>query len=384
MFQLDSDAGIESTDPIARCVNIPSFDDALAPFISIDTTQWSPGSQYSTAALQNDDNTDSTKLSFSKEYAKKSTETRLPSMRGGEIFFARLPDGIFNLVSSFIKMNEFGKLHHVLHSSMLCHTHWEAHLRQYVHHTKPLFDEFTSIEALRWTLLVRKIDAPRDWELHLEGPKGPDGKTTILAHWQSFAKVSEMGDLKLVKAMVETTQVDLEMMDSDGRTPLHCAAFQGHLPVLQYLCEQGADVEARGRHAGAQGEGNEDENDGEWHDWSVTPLHLAADKGHLPVVQYLCEQGADKEARTNGGGTPLHKAAFKGHLPVVQNLCEQGADKEARTNGGNTLLPLAAFNGHLPVVQYLCEQGADKEARNEYDWTPLLMAAYEGHLSVVQ
>ena len=65
----------------------------------------------------------------------------------------------------------------------------------------------------------------------------------------------------------------------------------------------------------------------------------AARKGHLPVVQYLCEQGADKEARDDDGSTPLLWAALNGHLPVVQYLCEQGADKEARDNGQDTTDP---------------------------------------------
>ena len=63
-----------------------------------------------------------------------------------------------------------------------------------------------------------------------------------------------------------------------------------------------------------------------------------------------------------------------GHLSVVQYLCEQGADKEARDNVGLTPLHSAASNGQLPVVQYLCEQGADKRARNGIGWTPLDMA----------
>ena len=57
-----------------------------------------------------------------------------------------------------------------------------------------------------------------------------------------------------------------------------------------------------------------------------------------------------------------------------QYLCEQGADKEARDEDGWTPLRTASYNGHLPVVQYLCDQGADKKARNGIGWTPLDMA----------
>ena len=51
--------------------------------------------------------------------------------------------------------------------------------------------------------------------------------------------------------------------------------------------------------------------------------------------------GADKEASDDDGWTPLHFAALRGHLSVVQYLCEQGADKDARDNIGRTPLDLA-------------------------------------------
>ena len=121
-------------------------------------------------------------------YATVDPVFREPSPRGGEDFFASVPDGVFNHMASLTKLKEFGKLHHVLASSRQCHAHWENNLYQYAHHAKPLFDEFTSVEALRWTLFKRKIDV-RGWELHLEGLKTSLGASISSTHTNSLLHV---------------------------------------------------------------------------------------------------------------------------------------------------------------------------------------------------
>jgi len=47
----------------------------------------------------------------------------------------------------------------VMQANKQCNAHWERNLRQYALRAEPLFDVFTSEEALRWTLFMRNIDA---------------------------------------------------------------------------------------------------------------------------------------------------------------------------------------------------------------------------------
>jgi ankyrin repeat protein len=57
--------------------------------------------------------------------------------------------------------------------------------------------------------------------------------------------------------------------------------------------------------------------------------------GHLAIVQYLTQQGADKNKADHDGGTSLMMASQNGHLAVVEYLVLQGADKDkAGTAGG--------------------------------------------------
>ena len=110
--------------------------------------------------------------------------------------------------------------------------------------------------------------------------------------------------------------------------------------MVQCLCEQGTDKEARGGD----------------HETGVPPMLMAACSGRLPVVQYQCEQKAPTRRRDEDGETPLYVAAFYGCLPVVQYPCEQGADIAARNNNGESPEDGTLFNGEAStLLSYLRE-----------------------------
>ena len=92
--------------------------------------------------------------------------------------------------------------------------------------------------------------------------------------------------------------------------------------------------------------------------WATTALHSAASEGHLEVVKYLVEQGADINATTSRyGWTVLHYAATWGQLAVVRYLVEQGADVNAKDSDGDTARGLAEMFGHTAVARYLRSVG---------------------------
>jgi ankyrin repeat protein len=57
-----------------------------------------------------------------------------------------------------------------------------------------------------------------------------------------------------------------------------------------------------------------------------TPLHWAAFYGHVPCVQLLLMASVPVDVCDAEGSTPLQKAAFNGHTRCVQLLMEHNAN----------------------------------------------------------
>lgn len=114
----------------------------------------------------------------------------------------------------------------------------------------------------------------------------------------------------------------------------------------------------------------------------VTLLHLAAEHGHISVVELLLDKRADVGTESDTNSTPLHFAAGKGHKYIVELLLGNKADISAKDIDSFTPLHLVAQNDHASVVKLLLQHGADVNAKAN-KLTPLLIALERGYSEIV-
>ena len=60
--------------------------------------------------------------------------------------------------------------------------------------------------------------------------------------------------------------------------------------------------------------------------YGETPLHLAAREGHLEIVEKLLEKGADVNAVDRFSRTPLVESVWSERLEILKKLLEKGAN----------------------------------------------------------
>lgn len=161
----------------------------------------------------------------------------------------------------------------------------------------------------------------------------PIGPLTI---WETAA----VGNVQQMQALVEDNPRLVNVHAPDGFTPLGLAAFFGHVSALTYLLEHGADPNIPAQNQ-----------------MQVRPIHSAAANRHpdiaLACVRHLLAHGAEANVAQRGGWTPLHQAADHGHLALVELLLDAGADARARSEDGRLPIDMARDKGFETVVARL-------------------------------
>mmetsp|Transcript_15988 Transcript_15988/g.25560 ORF Transcript_15988/g.25560 Transcript_15988/m.25560 type:complete len:445 (-) Transcript_15988:159-1493(-) len=178
------------------------------------------------------------------------------------------------------------------------------------------------------------------------------------------------GDVNMVQRLV-SLRASPSHCDQGGVTPLHLAAEGGHVAVVQVLLVANASpsVTTFGRKASTSG---------------VTPLHAAACAGSSGVVKLLLGARAGIDQPRDDNITALHFASQGGHVAVAWMLLEGRADANAVGIGGFRPLHDAAHGGHEQVVIALLASRACPNPSTDDGTTPLHSAARCGHTTIVQ
>lgn len=125
-------------------------------------------------------------------------------------------------------------------------------------------------------------------------------------------RAAKQGEVATVRAMIKKDKSLLTARDSDGSTPLHCAAWKGHVEAVQALLDAGADINDHNQNS----------------HWGTTPLHAAAHGNQKKVAELLVSRGADLKARNLHRRTPLQETEVHNAAAVAKLL--QSARAPAR------------------------------------------------------
>ena len=116
-----------------------------------------------------------------------------------------------------------------------------------------------------------------------------------------------------------------------------------------------------------------------------TPLHLAASEGNVELVNLLLKSGALVDAQDDlQGNTALHKAAWKGFSQTVKILMKHKANVCIKNKGGFSALHLSCQQGHNESTRVLLLNRCKPDIRNNYGDSPLHTAARYGHAGVAR
>ena len=180
---------------------------------------------------------------------------------------------------------------------------------------------------------------------------------------------ASVGNLNVVKYLVEENTLDIDTKNEYNDTPLTIAVRRDHLNVVRYLTDKGADIHS------STVEGS--------------CLVTAVFRGHLDIVKHLIGCGADvnfKEMPQHNiyCKTPLIAAVEFGYLQIVKELHENGAEVNFRSNCRYSPLFVACRENRIEIIKYLIDAKADVNLGCEYDDMPLIVAAEKGYYDVVR
>ena len=204
------------------------------------------------------------------------------------------------------------------------------------------------------------------------------------------------GDERLCKTLVETHNLDFNVADYDGKTPLHYSAQSGSYELFQYFVRLKCNIYS---------ETNEGENCLHFaaksaklnfckkilQDYNFdicaedklgkNPLHYCIKYDNL--FRFFIKMGSDINIKTKNGESLLHLAASNGHLHLCKKIL--GSYKfnvDITDNSGKSPLHNSVENGHFELFQYFVEMGSNVYLKAKANQNCLHFAALGGHIKL--
>jgi len=159
--------------------------------------------------------------------------------------------------------------------------------------------------------MIRLLESRGAFESHVT----LSGSTAVL-------QAAHFGHLSVVQHLLRKNHQLLEQANYHQTTPLMRASQEGHLQIVQFLCDMGATVNRKNLQA-------------------MTALMLASQRGNAKICRYLIQRGADLDAMTGHTSTSLVLACKRQHLDTVKVLVTAGAELFLKDNRGRTARDIA-------------------------------------------
>ncbi|KAK3610335.1 hypothetical protein CHS0354_029805 [Potamilus streckersoni] len=190
--------------------------------------------------------------------------------------------------------------------------------------------------------------------------------------------------------LVLNNGINIHCIDSEGRNPLHFAVEEGKSEFVRELLSKNIDIESLGP-------------DG------LKAIHLASREGRGDIVAQIikCQgnmvhardkyfrvplhyarnviNGADVNDKDVDGNTPFHWAAKTGNVDLLEFLHQNGGDRDSENNESRVPLFLACENGRDLAVKWILKLYRRNDAEEKVHLFPCItMAARKGNYSLVE
>lgn len=179
--------------------------------------------------------------------------------------------------------------------------------------------------------------------------KGLTNKSRVNANGASPLHVAAANGQQQVAELLIAGGAEVDAPDDYGWRPLHCAAHRGHAGMVKFLLEKKARIDSRTEdgatplHAAVDSRYfrlvSERIRRDKRREYTFEATFLLLDDSRAQVVSALLERKPDVRARDNEGISPLHLAAQSGHMSTVRLLLKAGADAGAKDKQGQ--VPMA-------------------------------------------